>query len=225
MATVNNNLEVFNNLGLTRQAEANSKAEVSKSDQFMQLMIAQLQNQDPFQPQENGAFLTQLAQFDTASGIKDLQSSFSNFTTTMQSNSALQASTLVGHDVLVPGGDAYLSQGGNVSGTVNLDASTPDLAIEVYDASGQLVRTMSLGQQMSGSSNFNWDGQDNSGKVLPPGVYSIKASAKLGNNNIAQEVLTTAKVDSVSLGQVGQGMKLNLFGMGQVDFGAVTEIR
>ena len=90
MSTIDSKMALYDNLGLTRANEP--KAEPTKQDQFMQLLIAQLKNQDPLQPQENGEFLSQLAQFDTATGIKDLQDSFNNFSSTMQSNSALQAS-------------------------------------------------------------------------------------------------------------------------------------
>lgn len=222
MTTINTNQEIYNNLGLTRTNEV--KPEATKQDQFMQLMIAQLQNQDPFEPQENGEFLTQLAQMDTATGIGDLQTSFDNFSTNMQSNSALQASTLVGHSVLVPGGEAYFQGSEGVSGTVNLDSSTSNLKIDITDSSGQAIKTLLMGEQLSGNVNFAWDGTDEDGNLMPPGKYSFKASSQVGGETIAQNVSMGAKVDSVSIGQFGQGLKLNLLGMGQIDFTAVSEI-
>ena len=45
-------------------------------DQFLELMITQLKNQDPMKPMDNGQFLSQMAQFGTVSGINDLQKSF-----------------------------------------------------------------------------------------------------------------------------------------------------
>ena len=223
MSTINNNVALYDNLGLTRKNEP--KVEASKEDQFMQLLIAQLKNQDPLSPQDNGEFLSQLAQFDTATGIKDLQKSFKDFTTTMQSNSALQASSLVGHSVLAPGGYAQLETGSTVAGQVDLGSSTTNLTIEISDAAGQLVKTIPMGTQSAGEISFSWDGTDNSGKSLPPGGYRIRATANVGNEQIAQEVLVSAKVDSVTIGQGGQGLKLNLAGLGSIDFSAVKEIR
>ncbi len=223
MSVINSNLEIYDNLGLTRKNE--TKVEETKQDQFMKLLIAQMENQDPFEPQENGEFLSQLAQFDTATGIKDLQNSFSKFTTTLQSNSALQASSLVGRDVLVPGNESFLSDGGIISGNVDLSASTSSLKIEVMDASGQTIRTLNLGKQAAGTIDFTWDGKDDNGNLLPSGKYRFRASAQVGNETIAQELQLTAKVDSVSIGQMGQGLKLNLLGMGQVDLAQVREIK
>jgi flagellar basal-body rod modification protein FlgD len=224
MSTINNNVAVYDSLGLSRN-NGPQKTEESRQDQFMQLLIAQLKNQDPLQPQENGEFLSQLAQFDTASGIKDLQDSFNNFTSTMQSNSALQASSLVGRSVMAPGGFANLETGQNVTGQIDLSSSTTKLNIEITDSAGQLVKTIPMGTQASGTVNFSWDGTDNSGNSLPAGGYRIRAYADVGTESIAQDVMVSAKVDSVTIGQGGQGLRLNLAGLGSIDFSAVKEIR
>jgi len=223
MSTINNNVAIYDNLGLTRTNEA--KVEESKEDQFMKLLIAQLKNQDPLQPQENGEFLSQLAQFETAAGAAELQESFDKFSSNMQSSSALQASSLVGRSVLAPGGIAQLETGQSVKGQVDLGSSTTNLTIEITDAAGQLVKTIPMGTQASGEVAFTWDGTDQSGKALPPGGYRVQAAADVGTDKIAQEVLVSAKVDSVTIGQGGQGMKLNLAGLGSIDFSAVREIR
>ena len=222
MSVINNNVELYDNLGLTRKNEP--KEEVSKQDQFMQLLIAQLENQDPLEPQDDGEFLSQLAQFETAAGAEELQQSFDEFSANMQSNSALQASSLVGRNVLAPGGIAQLETGENVVGQVDLASSTTNLTIEIEDASGQLVKTIPMGTQAAGDVKFTWDGTDQDGNYLPPGGYRIRARADVGTETVAQDVLVSAKVDSVSIGQGGQGIKLNLSGLGSIELSAVKEI-
>ncbi len=223
MPEINNNIAIYDNLGLSRSNEP--KVEASKEDQFMQLLIAQLKNQDPLEPQENGEFLSQLAQFETAAGAEELQKSFDTFSANMMSTSALQASSLVGRSVLAPGGIAQLEAGQNVTGQIDLASSTTNLTLEITDAAGQLVKTIPMGTQAAGEISFNWDGSDQNGNILPPGGYRIRAIADAGSEQIAQEVLVSAKVDSVTIGQGGQGMKLNLAGLGSIDFSAVREIR
>ena len=142
----------------------------------------------------------------------------------MQSNSALQASSLVGRNVLAPGGIAQLETGENVVGQVDLSSSTTNLTIEIEDASGQLVKTIPMGTQAAGDVKFTWDGTDQDGNYMPPGGYRIRARADVGTETVAQEVLVSAKVDSVSIGQGGQGIKLNLSGLGSIELSAVKEI-
>ena len=223
MSVINNNVAIYDNLGLSRANEP--KVEESKEDQFMKLLIAQLKNQDPLSPQDNGEFLSQLAQFETAAGAEELQQSFDKFSANMQSSSALQASSLVGRSVLAPGGIAQLETGKNVAGQIDLGSSTTNLVIEITDAAGQLVKTIPMGTQAAGEVGFTWDGTDQNGNFLPPGGYRITATADVGNEKVAQEVLVSAKVESVTIGQGGQGMKLNLAGLGSIDFSAVREIR
>ena len=66
-------------------------------------MVAQLTNQDPLNPLESNEFIAQVAQFSTVNGIKQVQESIGELATSFQSGQALQASTMVGRDVLVPG--------------------------------------------------------------------------------------------------------------------------
>ncbi|MCU7837732.1 MAG: flagellar hook assembly protein FlgD [gamma proteobacterium symbiont of Taylorina sp.] len=222
MQAINSNLELYDSLGLSRKNE--TEVEETKSDQFMRLMLAQLENQDPLEPQENGEFITQLAQMETATGVSELKDSFEKFSLSMQSNSALQASSLVGRSVLAPGGFAQLESGQNVTGEIQLGSSTTNLSIEITDASGQLVKTIAMGTQAAGDVSFSWDGTDADGNIMPPGSYQVKASANVGTEKVAQEVLVSARVDSVTIGQGGQGVKLNIAGLGSIDLSEVTEI-
>ncbi|MHB8346860.1 MAG: flagellar hook assembly protein FlgD [Acidiferrobacterales bacterium] len=229
MSTVNTNSSILANLGLTQpQAASGSTASTAISgalgeQQFLQLMVAQLQNQDPTQPMQSGSFLGQLAQFGTVSGIQGLQSSFSQFASSMQSNQALMASSLVGHTVLAPGSSGSLSAGGSISGAINLSSAASDVAVGVYDNSGQLVSSMDLGPQAAGQVPFTWNGQNSNGVAMPAGTYQIRANVINGATTVAANTLIAANVDSVSLGG-SQGIMLNLAGMGPVALSSVTQI-
>ena len=81
------------------QIDSPIKKKLGQQD-FLRLMVAQIQNQDPMQPQMNGEFLSQLAQFSTNDGVAKMQESLQQMATSLQSNQALQASALVGRKVL-----------------------------------------------------------------------------------------------------------------------------
>ena len=60
-------------LSATRLTNKQGTSKDVGQDEFFKLMIAQLKNQDPMKPMENGEFLTQIAQFSTVNGIRELQ--------------------------------------------------------------------------------------------------------------------------------------------------------
>ena len=97
---IQNTLNSINGLSLDSNASTQPKPgdELGQAD-FLQLMTAQLEAQDPLKPQESGEFLTQLAQFGTVNGIQELQKSFTGLSNSLLSLQALQASTLVGRTV------------------------------------------------------------------------------------------------------------------------------
>src|SRR5271157_5206227 len=88
---------------------------------FLTLMLAQLKNQDPTSPIDSNAFLTQLAQLSEVQGITALNTSFSALSSSLTSNQALQASSLLGHQALVGSSTATLATAGTgVTGAVKV---------------------------------------------------------------------------------------------------------
>jgi flagellar basal-body rod modification protein FlgD len=203
--------------------ETKKSNDVGQED-FLKLMVTQMQHQDPMKPMENGEFLTQIAQFSQASGIKDLQDSFSQFSAAMTSNQALQASSLVGRSVLVPAGQGVLTDSMPLQGKINIPSSTSQLTFSITDASGQLVRRVDMGSQAAGEFPFQWDGTDDDGNAMPAGIYTVKAEMVQGNQTVSLDTDMVVNVQSVTVNGSGQGITLNLAGLGQIDFKSVKEI-
>ena len=219
-------LAMLNELGLTRQPETVSSSPSSgalQQEAFLELMIAQFRNQDPFKPMENGDFLGQLAQFGTVSGIEDLQNSFASFADSLYSDQALQASGLIGRDVLVPAGGGVLGTTGGMRGAAELPTATPSMTVQITDASGQLVRRMDLGVQEAGLAYFDWDGLDDRGVRAAPGAYQVEVIAGPAGMQEQMPVMLEARVDSVTLGNVG-GVLLNLEQLGEIPLADVRRI-
>jgi len=224
MSTIETNASIYDSLGLSQntQTSTGSTNELGK-DAFLKLMLAQMQNQDPLSPMENGDFISQLAQFQSVSGINELSTTFSEFATSMQSNQALQASALIGRQVLVDSGTAALGDTGSVDGAAVLPASTTSMNVYIYDATGQLVRTINMGEQSAGEIEFSWDGLDDSGNRLPAGQYDITAEAASDGENYELATAIYSTVDSVVLGG-SNGITLNVNGQGEVPMSIVSKI-
>lgn len=206
----------------TSNSQAKDTGELALED-FMSLMTTQLKNQDPMKPMESGDFLGQIASFGTVSGIADLQNSFADFASAMQSDQALQGSSLVGRSVLVPSSIGQMTADSGLSGQINVAEPVTDLKVQVYNESGVLVRTLDMGSA-SGYTNFSWDGFDDNGNTMPEGLYQFKATGTVNGDNTAFATATVAKVSSVLVGSGSQGLTVNLAGIGSVPFSEVKEI-
>lgn len=193
-------------------------------EQFFQLMITQLQNQDPLKPLDSNEFLSQVAQFSTVSGIQDMQRSITQLVGSLQSSQALQASTLVGRDVLIDGNVAMLGADRQLAGALELPAATGGTTLSIFDASGQLVRQIDLGAQPAGLVRFKWDGFANNGQNASAGVYVVTANASFDGATQAVDTLVSGRVESVSINSHPPGATLNLSGGGSVGLDAVREL-
>lgn len=212
---------IYAALGMSSSTTETSKKKTLGQDDFLKLMTVQIQNQDPMKPMENTEFFSQIAQFSTVSGIEKLQGSFSDLATQLSSAQSLQASTLIGHDVLVPSGVGVL-YGTGMSGAVDVPSSG-DVRLEIRDGSGVLVRTLDLGTQPAGQLSFNWDGTDSDGGALDQGLYKISATVGSGSTTTAAATYALDRVNSVSMGS--SGLNVEMLNLGEVAFSDVSRIQ
>jgi flagellar basal-body rod modification protein FlgD len=201
-----------------------TKKQLGQSD-FLKLMLTQFKNQDPTKPVDSAQYVAQLAQFSQVQGLADLNSAFKTLSDSVTSNQALQASSLLGREVLVPGSIATLAQGGTLSGAVDLPQSSGRVTVNIIDGSGSIVRQINLGAHGKGLADFQWDGRNTDGTAAAAGVYTVQAQSIDGNGVAsASSTLINATVQSVTMGAGQSGLTLSLQGLGDTPFNNVRRI-
>jgi flagellar basal-body rod modification protein FlgD len=145
--------------------------------QFMQLLIAQLQHQDPTQPVQGTEFVTQLAQFSLVEQSANQTTQLTSLNTQMSGLTNDQTSQLIGQTVTLNGNS--LSFDGTVATPANatLSGAAAQVTATISDSSGNLVRTMNLGPHAAGPITIPWNGLNNSGLTQPSGSYSVSVAA------------------------------------------------
>jgi flagellar basal-body rod modification protein FlgD len=191
---------------------------------FLNLMMQQLKNQDPTKPMDESAIMGQLAQFGTVSGITQLNNSFQTLSSQLVSNQALQASSLLGRQVMVSGSVAPLASGGSVQAAVSVPANANAVTVQVVDPSGAVVKTIALGSPGAGLADYTWDGTTDSGARAPAGTYGFVASGSVSGAGQQLPTLVSAQVSSITLNGSGGGLTLHLAGLGDVPLTAVQQI-
>jgi len=209
------------------QAAADAKAKKDQTlgiDSFLTLMTAQLKNQDPLKPLEGTEFISQLAQFGTVSGVQGMQTSLETLASSLRSTQTLNGATMIGRDVLASADSFEHTQGGTVSGQIDVPSGTTSLQLRITDSSGAVVREIQL-ETAEGTWNFTWDGLRSDGTQAESDTYDIEAVASVRGETGSLEVLMAGRVGSVSLDATGNNLMLNTASLGQISMADVRRVQ
>ena len=191
-------------------------------NRFLTLLVAQMENQNPLNPLDNTEVTNQLAQMSTVRGIEQLNSKLSSLVDSLGDSQAVQASALIDKTVLVPGQNITLSDGKAYAG-VNLASAADTVTVKIYDQSGALVQTESLGKADVGNLLFSWDGKTASGGDATNGAYSFKVTATKGSTSVDAEALQIGTVSALTRSAAGNFV-LDLGSYGQYSFSDVQQV-
>jgi flagellar basal-body rod modification protein FlgD len=200
------------NVGQTQSSSATSQASATTAavataptvnqQQFLQLLVAQLQHQDPTQPLQGTEFVTQLAQFSLVEQSVAQTQQLSGLSTQLTGMSNDQTTQLVGQNVTISGSSISLSGGTASPANVTLAGPAADVTAQITDANGNVVQTLNLGPHAAGLMTVSWNGNTSTGQAAPNGTYSINVTATDPNGgqvNVSQNV--SGVVANVSFSQ------------------------
>ena len=198
------------------------KTDLGKDD-FLQLLVTQLRNQDPTNPMKSQEFASQLAQFNSLEQLINVNSGLEELAASQESTSTgminTLASTLTGKQVKVQTNQLSLGAEGGTPVNFDLAKDAPTVELKIYDASGNEVRSVTLANQSEGGNSWQWDGKSNSGSRLPEGEYSVEVNAGDGETSIDGFAFLKGNVDKVKYSSDGIKLQVNgvYVGMGQVE--------
>lgn len=187
------------------------------SDQFLKLLITQIQNQDPLNPTDNAQFTSQLAQINTVSGLEKVNESISSMSSQFLQMQAMQSASLVGRSVIVPGNALTVSDG-KATGQFELSSAADSVKVDVLSRAGRVIDTIDIGAETSGRHQFSWtpaEGVDTTG-------LRFRVSATRGTAAVSSTALQSQQITSVAAGSSGSAsMNLTLKDGSTVAYSAV----
>jgi flagellar basal-body rod modification protein FlgD len=164
--------------------EAKGKNIMGKDD-FMKLLMTQLQNQDPLKPMDSHEFAAQLAQFSSMEQLANINKGIEGLRSGQGDDSKLQAIGMIGKHISAAGRELDLKAGQNATLTHTLDADTKPTKASIFDVTGNLVREIDL-SKMEKQAEIVWDGKDNNGVQAAPGKYTFRVQG-IGRSGETQE--------------------------------------
>lgn len=211
-------LEAQNDKSLT----GNSKM---GQDQFLQLLVAQMQNQDPINPMDGKEFASQLAQFNSVEqligvndGLKQLSESQQLMRTEMTNS---MASSLTGKDVRALSSKVNLESGEGANVNYDLNNPASEVEIVIRDAAGNEVRRETIDGAAAGENNWNWDGRSNDGVAVPEGQYDVEINATNGDESVKARTFIEGTANKVRF--TGEGVRISIDGV-EVPIGDIETV-
>lgn len=190
------------------------------SNEFLTMMVAQIQNQNPLEPADGTQYLTQLGMMSAVESLEGVKTGMMNMNIGITNLEMLQATNLVGKKVLMEANQSVdVSEGQIIDGRVQFDQPADTAKVMVYDEEGKVVDEIKLGPQATGMAEFKIDG-DKLGK----GTYTFEVVAEKGDDAWTQKMMIAADVESVNIPADGGTIMLSLKGLGKMSMFDMREI-
>lgn len=209
---------------LQGNTQAQGKSSLGQQE-FLQLLVAQMRNQDPVNPMDGAEFASQLAQFNSVEQLISVNQGLDQLAMSQDlmgsSLTNSMAASLTGKDVRALSDQVFLSSEGEAEINFKLNDSASDVEIIVRTASGAEVRRENLSGIPSGDSAWTWDGLNNNGERMGEGEYTVEVVAKNGANNVG--ALTFIEGFASKVRYTSQGVYLSVNGI-DIPIGDVEEV-
>lgn len=186
-------------------------------ERFLTMLVTQLKNQDPMNPMDNAQITSQVAQLSTVTGINQLNQTLLALSGQLDVSQSMQAASLIGKDILVPGADIRVGTG--EAGTqvthfgMELLSPAAGVTVRIMDNAGKVVRTLEMENLQAGVHSLGWDGKDDVGVTVPDGRYRAQVTAfDVNEAPVSAIALTSGRVSSVATSSGGVKLDLGLAG-------------
>lgn len=157
---------------------ANGVQQGMGQDEFLRLLMTQLQQQDPLNPMDNTEFVSQLSDFASLEQLQNMSTGMEHLAFSQAANTSAQMVSFIGKDVDVSSAEVMLGETGSAPIGLNLSTDAEELEVLVKDEEGRVVRTIEAGKTEGGEVEVVWDGLDEDGNRVDAGNYSFEVTAK-----------------------------------------------
>ncbi len=186
------------------------KGQTLGQNDFLTLLVAQMQNQDPLNPTDSTEWTSQLAQYSQLEQSMNLNTTMDKLVEGQKSSERLSALSLIGKQAVVEGSTFELGDG-SVEIGYRVDGTAGDIKLHIEDSNGRRVSTLYPADRTSGNHFLTWQGMDQDGQHLPAGEYTIVVEAQSAEGGtVGVSPLVRTDVTGVDLGESGATLLTNV---------------
>jgi flagellar basal-body rod modification protein FlgD len=162
-------------------AKAEKPREVKKvlgKDDFLRIMITQMQHQDPTNPFKAEQMAAEMAQFTSVEQMQNMNRSLEKMTSKDQPLERLAMTNLIGKTVTVDRARFPHQEGNNEALAYNLPHEASSVKVALISETGEVALEKDLGPQKAGENTFSWDGLKTNTLPAKSGNYILRVEAK-----------------------------------------------
>ena len=178
------------------------KSEMGQGD-FLRLLTAQMQTQDPFEPVNNAEMVSQMATITNSSGIAEMNANLASIKEQLSGTRLGDAASWIGKSMLVQSNIAAPDANGLYAGQIPLPAAVDGASVDLVDGNGNVVKSIDLGARPAGDVSFYWDGKDDTGATVSNAALQVKVRGATPS-----KVATWATIAAVQSPADGSASKL-----------------
>jgi flagellar basal-body rod modification protein FlgD len=182
--------------------KANDSGQTLGQQDFLTLLIAQMQNQDPLNPTDSTEWTSQLAQYSQLEQSMNLNTTMESLLAGQKTSERLAALSLIGKEAVVEGSTFNLGESSTEIG-YRVDGTAGEIQLHIQDSNGNRVATLNPTDRTSGNHFLTWQGLDENGEHLPAGKYTIiiealsnEAEGTVGVTSLVRTDITGVDLDT-----------------------------
>jgi len=188
---------------------------------FLNLLVTQLENQDPMNPSDPTEMTAQLAQYSSLEQLTNISESMEGLDAMKAAYEQNAALSMIGKHVQLDQSSFQLGQDPVQLG-YSLEKPASEVQLQVLDQTGTVVDTLEGLSGEAGAHSVQWDGTDQNGEALPQGAYGFMVAAQDSEGNVLQAApRIAAAVEGVEYGAGGQTL---LTSAGPVALNAISHV-
>lgn len=175
----------------TTSTDSSSATDLTAED-FLTLLLTEIQYQDPTEPLDNAEMISQLTGYSQLEELTNISDQMESIADAVSSSTAASGLDYIGKSVEAEGDSIVKSEDDISTLTFTLGDAAASVAINIYDAEGNIVNTVSLSDLDEGSYTFDWDGTDSDGETADDGTYYATISALDSDGDSVDVTMTTS---------------------------------
>lgn len=194
----------------TSTAQTGDSNSIVNQEEFLTLLVSQLQNQDPLNPEDPSEFTSQLTQFSSLEQLVGMNDGLDDLASLQNQNTLISATSFLGNNARMIGDDLTIESGDACQIYYDLPRDSTLTSMNVYDAEGNLAAVVDLGRQSAGEQAFQWNARDEQGETVADGAYRFEITAQDANGTaITSGTSFTGQVTGVRYSAQGTMFEIN----------------